>query len=64
MPRERWREYRYRKVFGLTHDQYLDEPAETIDWLLKIDDAVREAEAESRQTKASPGESNIITRPL
>lgn len=35
---QRWEEFRYRRLFpALTHDQYLDEPSETVDWMLAID---------------------------
>lgn len=31
-------EYRYRRVMGgLTHEQFLDEDAETVDWMLALD---------------------------
>lgn len=50
-----WREYSYRKLFGLTHEQYLDEPAEVVGWLLAIDGAVRKAESErNRPQPAGP----------
>lgn len=29
-----WREYQYRKLFHLTHDEYLAEPIRTVDWSL------------------------------
>ena len=34
------REYRFRKLFGLTHEQYLDEPVDIVDWLIAIDNEV------------------------
>ncbi len=45
MAAARLREYHYRKVMGLTHEQYLDESSETIEWMLRIDDLWRDAEA-------------------
>jgi hypothetical protein len=40
-------EYLYRRAFpGLTHEQYLDEPGDAIQWLLRIDKLHRDAEAE------------------
>ncbi len=36
MDYEHDREFRYRQLFGLTHEQYLDEPHETVEMLLRI----------------------------
>jgi hypothetical protein len=33
-----WSEYTYRKMFGLTHEQYLDEPHEAVGWMIRIDE--------------------------
>ena len=41
-----FREYSFRKLFGGTHEQYLDEPSELIDWLVSIDATVKEVEGE------------------
>jgi hypothetical protein len=44
---EAMREFRYRRlVGGLTHDEYLEEPAVTVDWLLAIDTTIAEVEAD------------------
>lgn len=49
---EWYREYRFRKVFpGVTHDEFLDEPGDAVDWLLAINRMVEEVELE-RQEKA------------
>lgn len=40
-------EYRYRQLFGMTHDQYLDEPAWTVDMLLAVDGEVALAQQEA-----------------
>lgn len=45
------KEYRYRKLFGLTHDQYLDEPIGAIDWLLHVDVEYRRAEQRATDAK-------------
>ena len=39
-----WEEYRYCKDIkpGLTHEQFLEEPAQVVKWLLEIDDVVAE----------------------
>lgn len=56
MPRHvaaRYREFRYRSLFGgLTHEQYLEEPAIEVDWLLAIADTTAEAEAALRKKAA------------
>ena len=33
-------EFRYRRLFGLTHDQYLDEPGDAIQWMVRIDELI------------------------
>ena len=35
-----YREYRYRKLFQVSHEDYLDEPAHLIDWMIQIDGLV------------------------
>lgn len=42
-------EYRYRQITGITHDQYLDEPREAVDWLLHIHDIREQARANRQQ---------------
>lgn len=39
-----FREYQFRKLFGTTHEQYLDEPMATVEWLLAIHGLVSEVE--------------------
>lgn len=34
------REYQYRTVFRMSHEEFLGEPIETIEWLLRIDSIV------------------------
>ena len=46
---ERWREHRYRKLYPMTHEQFLDEPCVTVDWALAF--AGLEAELESEAIK-------------
>lgn len=37
-----FREYKYRKTFNLTHEEYLNEPVSVIEWLMQIDKLVKE----------------------
>jgi hypothetical protein len=37
-----FREYQFRTTFGLTHEEYLDEPVGVIEWLTQIDRLVKE----------------------
>lgn len=47
------REYLYRRAFpGITHEQYLDEPGDAIEWLLRIDKVTRDLEAEAERRAA------------
>lgn len=46
---ELWREYRYRTLFRLTHEQYLDSPAHDVDWMLAIDNTYTDAQNEMRR---------------
>ena len=39
-----FREYQYRKLFAISHEQYLDEPVSTVEWLLAINAVVSEVE--------------------
>jgi hypothetical protein len=36
----------------MTHEQYLDEPGDTIEWMLRIDNAVRRVQ-EKKEREAS-----------
>lgn len=36
------REKRYRELIPMTHEQYLDEPWDVIEWTLRIDNMQRE----------------------
>jgi hypothetical protein len=38
------REYRYRQLFPISHEVYLEEPATMVTWLLEIDRVYREAQ--------------------
>ena len=38
------KEYRFRKLFGLSREDYLSEPRMNVEWLLSIDNVFREAE--------------------
>ena len=42
-------EYRFRKLIPLTHEQYLDEPGDSIQWMVRIDDLVRRIEADENK---------------
>lgn len=46
-PRESQRniEYLYRKLIPMTHEQYLDEPKDTIEWMIRIDGLYQAEEA-------------------
>lgn len=40
----------YRRLFtGLTHEQYLDEPSNVIEWMVRIDTLVKRIEREAKQ---------------
>lgn len=43
-------EYQFRKLFGGTHDQFMDTPLEEIEWLLRIHKA--HVDAENARNKA------------
>lgn len=48
-------EYKYRRLFkGITHDDYLNEPCDVIEWMLRIGHL--EAEQMSRQRGGSGGD--------
>jgi hypothetical protein len=48
-----FREYQFRKVFSITHEDFLEQPIEVTDWLNDIDRIVNEVEVEqvNRQTR-------------
>jgi hypothetical protein len=35
-----WREYLFRKTFGGTHEDFLDQPTMTTEWLIAIHNTV------------------------
>ena len=37
-----YREYRFRSTFACSHEDYLDQPVSTTEWLIAIDNLVRE----------------------
>lgn len=41
------REYRYRRLIPMSHEQYLDEPWDVIEWTLRLHD-MREARRQRR----------------
>jgi len=43
---EWWEEYRYRKLVPMSHETYLDEPVEAIEWTLRMDNLKIEVENE------------------
>ena len=42
-------EYLYRKLFGGTHEQFMDTPVEEIEWLLRIHAVYQKAENKANQ---------------
>ena len=38
------REYQFRKVFNVSHEDYMNEPHSNVTWLLAIDRTFKEAE--------------------
>lgn len=44
----RLQEYQYRQLFPISHDQYEDEPIETIEWMLQIHEARMQVEQKLR----------------
>jgi hypothetical protein len=49
-------EYRYRRRFGGSHDEYLDTPGEAVAWLNSIDGVVEEIDAKrERERRARNG---------
>ena len=47
---ERKREGRFREMFATTHEEYLEIPRQTANWLLLIDDALSEGARERPQS--------------
>jgi hypothetical protein len=44
-------EYRYRKLFHVArHEDYMDEPGEAIQWMVRIDDLMRREEERRRES--------------
>jgi len=41
-----FREYLFRTKFNVTHEQYLNEPSELVDWLISIDGIAKELRRE------------------
>lgn len=53
---EMHREYLFRKSFGGSHEDYLDELRENVSWMLLIQGTMNEAEAEMMKNPAKkPG---------
>lgn len=50
---QHYEEYRYCQQIkpGLTHEQYLDEPADTVAWLLQIDATIAELKADAAKRR-------------
>ena len=42
-------EYLFRKIIPLTHEQYLDEPGDSIEWTVRIDELVKRIKAEQEK---------------
>ena len=40
---ERFLEWQFRRLIPLTHEQYLDEPADSVEWILEIERVAAEA---------------------
>ena len=47
-------EYLFRKIIPLTHEQYLDEPGDSIQWTVRIDELVERIKAERKQEAEEP----------
>jgi hypothetical protein len=45
----RYDEFRVRKLLHLTHEEYLEEPLDTVDWTLKFAQVEAGAEAEKNK---------------
>ena len=43
---EWWEEYRYRKLVPMSHEAYLGEPVEAIEWTLRMDNLRAEVDSE------------------
>lgn len=41
---QRLTEYNYRVLFNVSHEQYMNEPMDSIDWMLRIDEVHRQIE--------------------
>lgn len=46
----RYNEYRYRMMFGISYEQFLDTPYEDIEWMLHMDETVKGASRPARAT--------------
>jgi hypothetical protein len=47
----RVREYRYRRLFNCSKDEYLDTPIHDVEWALRIDDAYTEQKNKQEQSQ-------------
>lgn len=50
------REYRYRRLFPISHDEYLDEPWDVIEWSLRISELRGDFPWQAKQRKDQRGD--------
>lgn len=48
------REYRYRRLFPMSDDEYLDEPVEVVEWMLQIAEARGDRPWVKEQQRGNP----------
>lgn len=48
------REYQFRQAFPMTHEQFLDEPVESVEWMLRIHQARQQAQQERDRQPPTP----------
>ena len=41
-----WTEYAYRKLFPMSHNEYLEEPVEVVEWLVAIHNEMESSDGE------------------
>ena len=46
-----YREYLFRKMIPIPHDQYLDENGESIEWMVRIDELVLRVQADKERAE-------------
>lgn len=51
---DRYNEYRYRRLFQCSHEEYLDTPYEDIEWMLHLDRTVESAKNPGSRPVSAP----------